>query len=164
MAHLILSDAQIAELLAEPKQTPDGVCLLKSMPERNRHKHKEFDIECGSENKYRIMVRQLCANPLDFSVILAYQLPGLFAYLRLRRYNGLHAGVHTNVLERTKVTGFHIHTATERYETAGLKPDAFAEPTNRYWDLESAVLCMLNDCGFPSSAEEGPLFRPRPSN
>lgn len=157
---IILSDERIKELIEEPKRTPDGVHFLTAMPERNGHKHKEFDVECESENKFIIRIRQLCANPLDFSVILAYQRPGLHAYFRLRRYNGLHAGIHTNVLEGEKISGFHIHTATERYQKAyGLKPDCFAQTTDRYWNLESAVKCLLTDCGFRSPIDEAPLFK-----
>jgi len=160
MPNLILSDKMIADLIAEPKRVPDGVCSLRAIPERNGHRHKEFDVHCDTENRFIIRIRQLCINPLDFSVILAFQLPGLHSYFRLRRYNGLHAGVHTNVLECEKITGFHIHTATERYQrSSGLKPDSFAERTNRYWSLESAVECLLFDCGFRSPMEDAPLFK-----
>ncbi len=159
MSYIILTDAQISELIAEPKNTPHGLgSPVMTMPERNGHKHKEFDVECNSDNKFIIRIRQLCANPLDFSVILAYQLPGLHSYFRLRRYNGQHAGIYSNVVEREKISGFHIHMATERYQTAGLKPDAFAVATNKFFDLSSAILSLLNDCGFRSPIDESPLF------
>ena len=31
---------------------------------------------------------------------------------------------------------------------AGLAEDAYAEPTNRYGDLQGALTCFLADCGF----------------
>lgn len=161
MPNIILTDQRIGELLAEPKKTPEGLCSsARPMAERSGHRHKDFDVECDSDSKFQIKLRQLCAYPLDFSAILLYQLPGLHAWFRLRRYNGQHAGIHTNVLERDKIPGsrFHVHLATERYQGAGLRPDAYAVLDVRYWDLESAILCLLDDCGFRSPMEESPLF------
>jgi hypothetical protein len=161
MSLIILTDQRISELIAEPKHIPQGLCTARAMAERNGHNHKEFDVLCESENRFVIKLRQLCINPLDFSVILGYQLPGLNTIFRLRRYNGKH--YHSNTLESQRFYGFHIHTATERYQTAGFRPDHFATPTDRYWDLDSAIDCMLVDCGFRSPMEESPLFRsPRP--
>lgn len=161
MAHVILTDEQIGELIAERKQIPEGLCpLVRTMPEKNGHKHKDFDVESKSENKFQLRLRQLCANPLDFSVILLYQLPGLHAWFRLRRYNGQHAGPHTNPLEKEKLPGsrFHIHTATERYQRIGLRPDTYAQLDSRFFNLESAIGCLLDDCGFRPPIEESPLF------
>jgi hypothetical protein len=133
----------------------EGQCLRETA-----HRHKEFDVASNSDNLFFIKLRQLCANPLDFSVILAYHLPGLHTLVRLRRYNGKHH--HTNHLEHQRFYGFHIHTATQRYQSAGFRADHFAEMTNRYWDLESAIRCLLADCGFKSPLEESPLFRQKP--
>ena len=98
-------------------------------------------------------------NLLDFSVILGFQIPGLNRVFRLRRYNGK-SHYHTNVLEKTPpFRDFHIHTATERYQRApGHKEDHFATIDKRYYDFESAVTCMLGDCGFRSPIEDAPLF------
>jgi hypothetical protein len=158
MPPIILTDKRIGELLAEAKNVPDGLrSSVRPMAERNGHRHKEFEVECDSDSLFFIKLRQLCANPLDFSVILAYQLPGLHTLFRLRRYNGKH--YHTNHLERERFYGFHIHTATERYQTAGFRSDHFAQRTDKYWNLESAIQCMLTDCGFRSPIDESPLFR-----
>jgi len=96
-------------------------------------------------------------NVLDFSVILGYELPRIRRIFRLRRYNGKHE--HTNPIERNSFYGFHIHQATERYQTFGRGvEDHFAEPTSRYYSLETAINCLLNDSGFRSESERFPLF------
>jgi hypothetical protein len=71
MSHIILTDERIRELISEPKDVPEGLGSLgRPMPARNGHRHKEFDVASSSENLFFIKLRQLCANPLDFSVIL----------------------------------------------------------------------------------------------
>jgi hypothetical protein len=144
------------------QRDPGGLCSGRTMAERNRHWYRDYEVGCDSDNKFQIKLRQLCAYPLDFSAILLYQLPGLHSWFRLRRYNGQHPSIHTNVLENEKIPGSHchVHKATERYQNAGLNPDAFAVLDNRYWDLESAILCLLDDCGFRSLAES-PIFTGR---
>jgi len=72
---------------------------------------------------------------------------------RLRRYNGK-SHEHSNTIEIEKFYNFHIHTATERYQELGRDEDAYAEPTERYADLHSAINCMLQDCGFTVPADQ----------
>ena len=43
---------------------------------------------------------------------------------------------------------FYIHQATERYQEIGSREDTYAEPTDRFVDLQRAVECVLGDCGF----------------
>jgi len=151
-----LTDTFIAELLSEAKTMPPGFSV-RTMTERNGHWQRGFDIECDSGNYFVMKLRLSSLNPMDFSAILGYRLPGLNTIFRLCRYNGRHH--HTNILERTHFYGFHIHTATERYQRPGFKEDHYAEPTNRYYNLESAIECLLNYCGFRSPLAESPLFR-----
>lgn len=104
-----------------------------------------------------IFTRQSMINPFDFSVILGYKVPGFNTIFRLRRYNGKHT--HTNTIERERIRDFHIHKATERYQKiGGMKEDSFAEVTDRYTSLESAIECLLDDCGFTPPMQESPLF------
>jgi lysozyme family protein len=152
----VLSEEQINTLIHEAKSIPEGLCPVGKMTERNQHQRKDYEVACESGNKYLIAIRQSCLNALDFSVILGYQLPNVYTIFRLRRYNGKH--YHTNAIEANTFYGFHIHTATERYQKPGFKEDHFAETTNRYWSLESAIQCLLLDCGFRSPIEEAPLF------
>jgi hypothetical protein len=87
----------------------------------------------------------------------SYTLPGTFTVFRLRRYNGS-SHRHTNSIESETMDGFHIHTATERYQLLGGYEDHFAEPTDRYGTLDGAIECMLSDCGF-DALPASPLFR-----
>jgi len=82
---------------------------------------------------------------LNFSTILMHRRPGLNTLFRLRRYNGPHE--HTNSIEGSTLNDFHVHKATERYQKLG-KEDSFAEVTSRHWNLDSAIRCLLDDCGF----------------
>jgi hypothetical protein len=151
-----LTDARIAELISESKTVPDGLLLKRTMSERNRHLQKGYEIYCDGGERFVIKLRQSCVNPMNFSAILGYRLPGLFSIFRLRRYNGKHR--HTNSLEKQTFYDFHIHRATERYQRPGFNEDHFAEPTTRFYSLESAIQCLLSDCGFRSPIENSPLF------
>jgi hypothetical protein len=132
----ILSDAQIAALIAEQKNIPGGLFPIRQMTERSHHKRKNFDVETtAAGNEFVISVRQSSLNANDFSVILGYRIPGSFTVFRLRRYNG-NSHQHTNILEKQILEGFHVHTATERYQRlGGAKEDHFAETTERYYGL-----------------------------
>jgi hypothetical protein len=154
-----LSDQEIAALIADEKKIPPGLSPLGKMTERCQHKRKDFDVQADSGNEFVVRVRQSSLNVLDFSVILGYKLPGSYTVFRLRRYNGS-SHQHTNVIERQTLDGFHIHAATERYQQlGGAKEDHYAEKTDRYYHLDSAIQCMLAECGFRSPVEDSPLFR-----
>jgi hypothetical protein len=153
-----VSDETISELIAETKPIPDGLCVpLRPMSERNGHWQKAWDIECDSGNRFVVKIRMAIVNPMNFSVILGYVLAGSYTVFRLRRYNGK-SHYHTNVLENEHFYDFHVHLATERYQIPGFKEDHFAERTVRYYDLASAVQCLLNECGFRSPLAGTPLF------
>jgi hypothetical protein len=92
---------------------------------------------------------------LDFSVILALNPTGTNVLFRLRRYNG-RSHEHTNQIEGDTFYSFHIHHATERYQEAGTREDAFATPTDCFSDLVSALSCMLRECGFEIQADAQP--------
>jgi len=51
-------------------------------------------------------------------------------------------------MENVTFYDFHIHTATERYQELGAKEEHYAEATDRYGDLNAAISCMVQDCGF----------------
>jgi hypothetical protein len=154
----ILSDAEIDALIHEPKHTPNGLLPLPKLTLRNQHGRKDFPATSASGNEFVIAVRQSMVNTLDFSAILGYKTPGYNTVFRLRRYNGKH--VHTNAIEGIMLNDFHFHTATERYQRRGAKEDSFAEVTSRHWNLDSAVRCLLEDCGFnpPPPAAQTLLF------
>jgi len=92
-----------------------------------------------------IILRQGRPDPLNFSAVLGYRLPSGEFFL-LRRYNGRHE--HTNSLSGEKFDAFHVHIATEEYQKAGRDAESYARSTNRFHDLEGALRCLLEDCGF----------------
>jgi hypothetical protein len=154
----MLSDNEIDALIHEPKAIPNGLVPLTKLIERNKHRRRDFEMSSISDsgNEFVIAVRQSLLNPLDFSAILGYKVPGTNAVFRLRRYNGSH--MHTNQIEGASLNDFHIHAATERYQTRGLKEDAFATVTSRHSNLETAIRALLEDCGFNPPALQAGLF------
>lgn len=152
-----LKDEEIRQLIEEVKTIPSGLRPVPAMSERNQHRRKDYEITAESGNSFVICLRQSMMNTFDFSVILGYKVPGLNTIFRLRRYNGK-SHYHTNTIEKQTFRDFHIHTATERYQRSGGKEDHFAVVDRRYSDLNSAVDCMLADCGFRSPIESSPLF------
>ena len=142
-----LTEAEIAQLLAEPKPLPDDYQARLQLRPRSGHERAELDVPAPSGNRFRILLRQNMRNALDFSAIVAHAPSNSNLLFRLRRYNG-RSHEHTNRLEGTTFYDFHIHTATERYQELGAKEDSFAQPTDRFADLRGALACLLDDCGF----------------
>jgi hypothetical protein len=95
---LILTDAQIQGLILENKPLPDNYRDRIAPKPKRGHKERELDIVGVNGSEFRLIMRQSDLNPLDFSVILAYQLPKTSHQFRLRRYNGK-SHQHSNVLE-----------------------------------------------------------------
>jgi hypothetical protein len=150
-----LDDLKIDLLLTMPKTLPEDYReRLLARPKRG-HSERELDISSADGTEFRIIIRQSMFNALDFSVILAFRPPKTSQLIRLKRYNGK-SHEHENRIEGNNFYGFHIHTATERYQEMGLREDAYAELTDRYADLDSAVRCMLQDCGFEAPRNSQP--------
>jgi len=149
--NLRLTDDEIDALLREAKPLPGDFSRRFRPKEKGGHKEYEIGIEGANQSRFRLIYRQSLFNSLDFSVILGYIIPNTNQVFRLRRYNGK-SHEHTNRLEQEKFYDFHIHTATERYQTAGWNEDGYAVPTDRYPDHHGALKSMFNDCGFEGSA------------
>ena len=141
------SDTDITTLLQERKTLPKDFHSKIRLRDKRGHKEQELDIQGVSGNQFRLILRQSESNALDFSIILAYCPAETNQLFRLRRYNSK-SHEHTNTIESVKFYDFHIHTATERYQELGTREDAYAEPSNRFFDFHSAINCMLSDCGF----------------
>jgi hypothetical protein len=156
---LRLTDDEIRRLLAVKKALPPDYRRQLTLKPKHGHDERELDVRGDDGSGFRLILRQSRFNKLDFSVILASRLPGTSELFRLRRYNGMH-GEHTNRIEGAPAfCGFHVHTATARYQEAGMAEDAFAEPTDRYSDLGSGLQCMLRECNFElAEAGQGSLF------
>ena len=116
---------------------PTGIAGLVRDPKRG-HLERHMDIAGVATSQFRLIFRQSRENPLDFSIILAVRVPQSSRLFRLRRYNGK-SHEHTNHIEGVTFYDFHIHFATERYQETGAREDTFAEPTDRYSDIEGAL-------------------------
>jgi hypothetical protein len=144
---IILTDADIARLLAEPKPLPADYQTRLQLRAKSGHKERELDVTGVTGSDFQLIVRQSIINSLDFSVVLAYSIPKSSVLFRLRRYNG-RSHEHTNRVEGITFYDFHIHTATERYQEAGYAEEHYAESTDRYADLSGAIQCLIQDCAF----------------
>lgn len=154
---VVLTDNQIGGLIAERKVLPhDYRSRIQVRPKRG-HKERELDIKGETGNDFRLIMRQSSVDPLDFSVILMYCPSDTNQVFRLRRNNG-RSHEHTNRIEAGTFYDFHIHMATERYQDSGTREDSYAEPTDRFTDLGSAVDCMLADCGFDLTNLQTSIF------
>lgn len=152
------SDGQIQALLAERKPLPHdwrGKIQLRS---KRGHKERDLAIDGVDGSHFRLIFRQNDINPLDFSVILAVEVPNSNQLFRLRRYNGK-SHEHTNPIEGDTFYEFHIHIATERYQDLGTREDTYAEITDRFGDFHDALRCLIQDGAFELPDDpQGSLF------
>jgi hypothetical protein len=144
---ILLTDAEIERLIGETKQLEAGYRSKLQLRPKPGHKEREMEIVGSNGSQFRLILRQSLLNVFDFSAILAYLDTSSSQLFRLRRYNGK-SHEHTNQIERQRFYDFHIHFATERYQSSGMSEDAYAEPTNRYGDFEGALNCLIQDCGL----------------
>ncbi len=163
----VLTDAEIAELLADEKRLPaDWQQKLRLKQKAGQaFRQRQMDIESVGGRRFELIVRTNTLNPLDFSVILAYMEANTNHRYLLIRHNGKHPSDHTNKIEhRQGLDGnrfrdrFHIHRATERYQIAGLSIEGYAEPTAAYDSVESALAFMVRSYGFRTPDEGPSLF------
>ena len=153
----LFADSDIARLIVERKQLPSSYTSKLGLKQKRGHKERELDITGDDGSSFRLILRQSSLNVLDFSAILAFIPEGSNQTFRLRRCNGK-SHEHTNKLERQTFYDFHIHYATERYQTSGLREDAFAMPTDKYADFHGALQCLLDDCKFETPADANLLL------
>ena len=142
------TDQQIAELINERKVLPDD---WRIQLDKNNNVYVIGD----SGNRFRIITNLNEKYPSDFSVILAVIDPRTGAVFRVLRYNGMPKRPHNNKIEKQKIYGYHIHSATERYQERGYDEETYAEETDRYSNLEGALQCLIQDANFelPSQLE-----------
>jgi len=83
--------------------------------------------------------------------------------ITLARYNGSNH-VHVNKCDGRRFDfECHIHEANERSLKASKKIENYAEPTNRYTNLQGAIQCALTDFNIMNLSiaqlvEQGGLF------
>ena len=126
---------------------------------------RELSIPLSNGHEYILFLRRNKLSPLDFSIGLVFKDSDGMEYL-LRRHNGAHPSKHTNEYEKRKglpnaklPVCFHRHIATERYQTAGLRIDGYAERANDYNDLQGAQDAMIHEAGFILPRDGGLQYR-----
>lgn len=146
----ILSDEEIAGLIAEPKECPEDwrEKLAPRAAEGMRHATGSFTAMGAAGHEFTVLTRLLPADHLNFSAILRFDdTDG--AHYNLIRCNGIH-GQHTNDIEKEQglepavfIDEFHVHWATECYQVRGFYVEKYAEPTEEYQGFGGAVLHLL---------------------
>lgn len=143
---IFFSDQEIKAFIQERKVLPDNwTNKFKKRMNRGYTEHYQ-NITGEDENIFRIIVKKGDFSKSLFSVLLVVRIPDSKKYFPLCRYNGSNHQ-HTNKIEGELITGFHIHTATERYQS---KKNVFgyAQSTTRYSDVNGALQCLFEDANF----------------
>jgi hypothetical protein len=145
---ITLTDVEIDSLIHEEKLIVSDFFSSFHLTRKGGHQEGKKDFTGLLGSQFRVFVRQGVFNPFDFSIGLLYLLPNSNKAFILRRYNGK-SHEHTNKIELDKFYGFHIHTATARYQELGQEcEDGYAVATDAYADLNGAMRCMESECGF----------------
>ncbi|MEJ2267479.1 MAG: hypothetical protein P8X70_00155 [Nanoarchaeota archaeon] len=147
---LMITDEEIKSLIEEKKILKSE---LKPTFREGRSSQKfEKEIEGENGNKFKIVIRISNFNPSDFSIILCTKIAG--KWFRLMRCNG-DSHEHTNKLEEEKISGYHIHYATGRYQENGYREENYAKSTNKFSDWKKALVVMLQEANFQLAVPEG---------
>ena len=111
------------------------------------HRQRNYKVvgSGGKDDRFSIYQRQNLADESDFSCGIAYLSRG-GPPLTLARYNGP-SHEHGAIAYRP-----HVHRATEEAIAAGGKPEREAEETDRYWTLEGALACLIDDFNLSGTA------------
>jgi len=141
-------DPEILALINEEKLLPQYYLRdLFNFRDVNQHIESKISVPGKNGSQFVVILRRNLINTLDFSVILSVAKPLSNQIFILRRYNGK-SHPHYNRIEKTLFYDFHIHEATERYQSLGMHPESNAYPTDRYTNFEEAIFCLLSDCSF----------------
>lgn len=143
MSEIILTDEQIEYLLTVPKRTTTPGARWK-VQRGSRQRNYDLESEDGTLS-FSLYMRQNLRLKESFSCGLLY-LHASGEKITLARYNGCDHE-HYNPLDGTRSDNVcHIHRATERYMAAGRKSEHYAESTDRYTDLDGALMAIVEDC------------------
>ena len=155
---IIFSDQEITALIKERKVlSNDKRSKFRKTMHRGNDEYR-LNVTGEKKNEFQVIVRMSIFNRLNFSVILGVKVPPPKKLFRLRRYNSDYHD-HTNSIEDEEVKGFHIHTATEKYQKNGIREEDYAESTERYNDVNGALKCLFADANFEDPyASQDALF------
>ena len=141
MTDVLFSNDELDRLRSVPKRVTNPGARKREKP--GGHRQQNFLAESEDGSQFRIYLRQNLNDERDFSCGLALVHKG-GRPLSLIRYNGSshrHGEIHYRC---------HVHRATAEALAAGGKIDRHAEETDRYSTLESALDCLIQDCGVRS--------------
>jgi hypothetical protein len=148
-----MSDAQISDLIDCPKLWLEPLLLNKLTQGQHQISLQLLGLDTKGSS-FVVYLRQNLRKgmALDFSCGIRLETNGQYP-IHLRRYNGPSHN-HYNQIEKKRI-GYqcHIHMATNRYFDAGLKPEGYAETTQRFRSLDSAFSCLVSDCNIKKSNE-----------
>lgn len=156
MTQFILTDSEIAALLSMHKTVTNPRARWK---QQRGSKQMNYKVKSTCGKNFVLYLRQNVRLEEHFSCGLKYCHPeGKHKDVTLCRYNGSDH-VHENPLDgKGKIENqCHIHRATQRYMAAGRKAEHYAETTDRYDDLQGAVLALCQDCHIDFPPRTGPL-------
>ena len=105
----------------------------------------DFRMFVSYKNEYEI--RDIDSIIDDFSIGLGVVNPLTSRTFMLLRYDGITSN-HYNKIERTSISGFHIHRATERYQRRGMNACSFAVETDQYSNINEAFKCIVFDANI----------------
>ena len=149
---IIFSDQEIKAFIQERKVLPDNWgSKFKKRMNRGYTEHYQ-DITGEDENIFRIIVKKGDFSKSLFSVLLVVKIPDSKKYFPLCRYNGSNHQ-HTNKIEGELITGFHIHTATERYQKKRRYLDTHNRPhviatSTELFSVFSKMQILKNPLGY----------------
>lgn len=151
---IIVTEAEISALMAEQKIL--STAWREESPVITKRDDCQRSVQVSGEagREFVVIARQDQADRNNFSLVLASVVDAETRRLvRLRRYDG-GSRRHRNRIEHERVTGCHIHQATERYQLyANAREDGFAVATDRYSDLGEAWRCLIDDANMSAVAE-----------
>lgn len=144
----IISDEMVDKIISEPKYADGRASWTPKI--RKNSSNMEVTVPLRCKYPCSVIVRAHIRRKTSFSVILMYGKQIVI------RYNGYHSD-HTNMLERDKIRGPHIHKLTERYQEATDRPDGFAVQTDKFSDLSGAIRSFQKDMNIEITSEKNSL-------
>ena len=149
----IITDQEITNYLTERKYIEKGSSNPPKLLKKSRSYRKTQKIFGISGTEYLLTIRKSIEKENNFCIILSLALEEKVQFI-LIRYNG-NWHKHKNKIEKNRISGFHIHITTERYQRAGYNKDGYAEVTNTYSDWEKGYRRMLQNLNILSEEDKG---------
>lgn len=142
MEVFVLTDAELQKLIDTPKKmSTKGLKKLLERKEENAYKRSDIELSSEVKHSFYLRIRESLDDPTDYSAILSIKLKTGETF-NLVRCNGSSHN-HKNRIEKNNLYGTHIHVATERYIENGYQPEAFAEESAEYNNINEAIEYLM---------------------